>query len=85
VAVRAVRANRLAPLAHQHIAELLLAAVADQHAGDGRLHVAAHRLAVDPRSLGDATLPLAPHLQPENLPDLVHTDLPEAHRHCLCR
>jgi len=81
VAVGAVGTNRFAHNGNQLVAERLLAGVTVEAGTGGRLHVAPHRLSVDGRQPGDGALPLAPQPQPQDLSNLVHWNLPEAHRH----
>ena len=79
VAVGAVRAHRLDNQADEHIGQLLVAAVADQPQRHRRIHIAAHRLAVEadqPLRRPDA---LAGQPQPQHLSNLEHSDLPERH------
>ncbi len=81
VAVGAVRADQLAHLADQPVCQLSFVAVADQPGlGPGR-HVTLDRLAVHQRQPGHGPFALAPHPQAQDFSDLMHLNLPEAHRH----
>ncbi len=85
VAVGAVRSHPLAHLADQFVADLALAAVADGAGLLSGVDVAADRLAVHRRQPVYRPLALPAQPQPQHLPDLVHWNLPEAHRTCLGR
>ena len=79
-AIRAVRAHNLHHRADEPVGELLLTAVADQTPLNRGGHVAADRLAVQPRQPLRRPDPLAPQPQPQHFTNLVHTNLPERHR-----
>ncbi len=81
VPVGAVRADPLTHLADQLVAQLALAPVADQPGLHPGGHVTLDRLAVHQRQPGDRPFALTPQPQPQDLSDLMHLNLPEAHRH----
>jgi hypothetical protein len=80
VTVEAMRSHRLDHHADEHVAQLIVAAIADQAEPDRSVHVAAHRLAVEPDQPFRRPDALAGQPQPQHLSNLEHSDLPERHR-----
>jgi hypothetical protein len=77
VAVCSVGSHGLDHLADELIGELILAATAIQAAGDGRLDVSPHGLAVDLGQPLNGAQSLARQPEPEHFSDLEHSNLPE--------
>ena len=81
MAVRAMGAYALTQPADQLLSELGLIGVLDHTAHLRHRDIAADRLSVHQRQPLDRTEPFAPHPQTQDLSDLMHSNLPEAHRH----
>jgi hypothetical protein len=80
VAVGAVRADDLDHSSQQLIGELVLATAPIKAGSFRRPHIAADRLSIHPRQSLDPSQTLSGQPQPQDLPDLEHSDLPERHR-----